>query len=199
MNYAKWDDKSDKFAAFTLDKFGYERILAELVKNVNASDIRYNSRVTNINYGGSCHLVARTEMYGLEGTQTILTVDGKGQVPIAYDYVIVTVPLGHLKRHARQMFTPALPARKLKTIEAMGKTVRYHFSVVTSRTLGFGSLLKVFVVYDRPFWDGNVTSLAPIPISGCAQRRKLTNYLHTFEPLSWNPNVSVFICPACAK
>ncbi|KAH7699931.1 Protein HPO-15, partial [Aphelenchoides avenae] len=160
MNYAKWDDKSDKFAAFTLNKFGYERILAELMKTVNVSDIHYNSRVTNINYGG--------------GPKTTLTLSN-GEVSLAYDYVIVTVPLGYLKRHAHDMFTPALPARKLRTIEAMG----------------FGSLLKVFLVYEKPFWDGNVTSLAPIPISGCSQPRKLSNYLHTFEPLSWNPNVLV--------
>ena len=57
--------------------------------------------------------------------------------------MIVTLPLGVLKKHS-VTFTPALPNDKR---EAMDR-------------LGIGTLDKLFLLYDQPFWDKNITSTA---------------------------------------
>lgn len=101
-------------------------------------------------------------------------IDGQFH-PIEYDYVISTIPLGHLKAHAKHLFHPRLPQRKLEAINAFG----------------FGSLLKIFLVYDKPFWTKNTTSLMPIFVEGCSSESYLSKELHTFEVLDWNPNVLV--------
>jgi len=60
----------------------------------------------------------------------------RGAAAERYDAVLVTVPLGVLKRGSIQ-FEPALPDRKQRAIER----------------LGMGVLDKVYLKFDRAFWD----------------------------------------------
>ncbi|KAM6347305.1 peroxisomal N(1)-acetyl-spermine/spermidine oxidase isoform 2-T2 [Alca torda] len=53
------------------------------------------------------------------------------------DHVIVTVPLGFLKEHHQDFFQPPLPQRKVEAI----------------RRLGFGTNNKIFLEFEKPFWD----------------------------------------------
>uniref|UniRef100_A0A914EIV7 Amine oxidase domain-containing protein n=1 Tax=Acrobeloides nanus TaxID=290746 RepID=A0A914EIV7_9BILA len=72
------------------------------------------------------------------------------------------------------MFLPSLPSNKLAAIDV----------------LGFGSNLKVFMVYDKPFWsDPNV--IVPLYVEDCAQKSLLAEYIHVVEHSSWNNNVLV--------
>ncbi|MEM6610938.1 MAG: NAD(P)/FAD-dependent oxidoreductase, partial [Cyanobacteria bacterium P01_C01_bin.72] len=64
----------------------------------------------------------------------ILGLDGK--VNQLFDSVLVTVPLGVLKQ-GKINFYPELPARKRKAINR----------------LGMGTLDKVYLLFDEPFWD----------------------------------------------
>jgi monoamine oxidase len=66
-----------------------------------------------------------------------ITANGKDN---KFDVVIVTLPLGVLKRNAVQ-FIPALPSEKRKAI----------------LRLGMGTLDKLYLLYDRPFWDKDIT------------------------------------------
>lgn len=54
------------------------------------------------------------------------------------DYVLVTVPLGVLKNMGDRLFCPQLPAFKMEAV----------------RGLGFSTVNKIFLKYDRPFWAG---------------------------------------------
>lgn len=47
------------------------------------------------------------------------------------------------------------------------------------------------MVYEKPFWSKNTTSLMPVFVDGCGTESYLSRELHTFEPLDWNPNVLV--------
>ncbi|NXL39490.1 PAOX oxidase, partial [Glaucidium brasilianum] len=53
------------------------------------------------------------------------------------DHVIVTVPLGFLKEHHQNFFQPPLPERKAEAI----------------RHLGFGTNNKIFLEFEKPFWE----------------------------------------------
>ncbi|NXT27843.1 PAOX oxidase, partial [Syrrhaptes paradoxus] len=53
------------------------------------------------------------------------------------DHVIITVPLGFLKEHHQDFFQPPLPERKAEAI----------------RRLGFGTNNKIFLEFERPFWE----------------------------------------------
>lgn len=59
---------------------------------------------------------------------------------ISADYVIFTGSLGVLKRNHTTLFTPRLPPRHIKAIE----------------TLGYGTLGKIFLEFEEPFWPSNV-------------------------------------------
>ena len=75
------------------------------------------------------------------------------------------------------MFTPSLPTAKLDAIHA----------------IGFGQMQKLFLVYDRPFWDENMRSLVAL---NCSNQggiiNRLKESLHTFQPHPWASNKVVF-------
>jgi hypothetical protein len=112
MNFKIWDDLTeDRGSSYTLNKFGYAAILNELAKNL--SSIHLNSKIALVDYSG-----AKTRLK---------LIDGQFH-STEYDYVISTVPLGHLKAHAKHLFYPALPKRKLDAISAFGncKNISFH-------------------------------------------------------------------------
>lgn len=52
------------------------------------------------------------------------------------DHVIFTASLGVLKDRHKSLFTPNLPTNKVKVID----------------TMGFGTLGKIFLEFEEPFW-----------------------------------------------
>ena len=77
-----------------------------------------------------------TRVRAVSYTDKGVTLRFKNRADAVFDAVIVTLPLGALKRGTVQ-FTPALPAAKRKAIQR----------------LGMGLLDKVYLKFDRPFWD----------------------------------------------
>ncbi|KAF2397870.1 FAD/NAD(P)-binding domain-containing protein [Trichodelitschia bisporula] len=85
-----------------------------------------------------------------EGGVGVVTRGGREEV---FDHVVVTAPLGWLKRHS-DAFDPPLPQRVQLAIEA----------------LGYGNLEKIYVSFPRAFWDSppspttdSSTIPAPVP------------------------------------
>lgn len=60
------------------------------------------------------------------------------------DHVIVTVSLGFIKEHYHTLFTPQLPDEKVFVIE----------------NAGFGTLGKIFLEFEEPFWPTNLDDCA---------------------------------------
>lgn len=64
-------------------------------------------------------------------------------VKLRADSAICTIPLGVLKEHITNMFIPALPEYKIESVER----------------LLFGTVNKIFLGYDRPFLNANISEV----------------------------------------
>lgn len=106
---------------------GYEGLVKSLMSELPAGLVTYNQPV---------HCVHWNNTGKRENPVTVECVDG---TMISADHVIVTVPLGYLKRHHSTFFNPALPLHKLHSIQR----------------LGFGTNNKIFVEFDSPWWDAD--------------------------------------------
>uniref|UniRef100_A0AC35TZU0 Amino_oxidase domain-containing protein n=1 Tax=Rhabditophanes sp. KR3021 TaxID=114890 RepID=A0AC35TZU0_9BILA len=105
QNLDQWDDEEGEMKSYTLDKFGYQKILEHISLNISADDIYLNSKVINVDYSGT--------------TKTQISLSN-GVILEEIDKVISTIPLGHLKKYANSLFTPPLPKQKLSAIKRLG-------------------------------------------------------------------------------
>jgi len=104
---------------------GYDKIANVLGQGL---DIRLNSRVTEINY---------------TATKSLVKVNGDS---IEADYVIVSVPLGVLKKNSI-VFTPTLPTDKQSAIQ----------------NTKMGNVNKFLFIWKIPFWETNVQYIGYTP------------------------------------
>lgn len=106
-------------------KFGYIKLIDYLASFIPANLIKLNENVEKINWQ-------------LENDDTIKvnTYNNLDQRLNDYhaDYVVCTIPLGVLKTNHTKLFNPILPNALVGSIER----------------LGFGSVNKIFTVFDRP-------------------------------------------------
>ncbi|KAK0409008.1 hypothetical protein QR680_004290 [Steinernema hermaphroditum] len=162
-NLEEWDDGEGEEKSYVLNEIGYYEVTNYLKKFVPDEIVKYGHFVRNINYAG-------------EKVSIRIEANNKHSIyPKKFDHVIVTSSLGHLKKYARSMFHPQLPHKKLEAID----------------TLGYGNLLKVFFVYDQPWWSYNGSAIAALRIKGCSKSPALMKYFHTFKTLEWGENVLV--------
>jgi len=103
---------------------GYDELVKALAEDL---DIRLNTWVSKINY--------TNKQVEVETTQGVFEAD----------YVIVTVPLGVLKK-GKIEFEPSLPLSKQEAING----------------LDMGVLNKVYLAFDDVFWDNDVTNMAQV-------------------------------------
>ncbi|XP_023139494.2 peroxisomal N(1)-acetyl-spermine/spermidine oxidase-like [Amphiprion ocellaris] len=106
---------------------GYESLIQNLMSELPADLVTYNCPVRCVHWNGK---------ESGENTVTVECADGKR---IAADHVIVTVPLGYLKKHHSTLFCPPLPAHKLHSIQK----------------IGFGTTDKIYVEFESPWWDAD--------------------------------------------
>ena len=83
-------------------------------------------------------------VYRIEHSGTEVKIGVKGTDLQQYDAVIVTVPLGVLKKKAIT-FEPALPVLKQAAIERMG----------------MGTFDKLYLRFEEPFWDNKANIITP--------------------------------------
>ncbi|RYO92256.1 hypothetical protein DL766_001746 [Monosporascus sp. MC13-8B] len=101
----------------------YKKILERIAKPaLEGAVIRYETVVTSIQSSSD------------DGGQ--LKVLTRGGESFKFDEVVVTAPLGWLKQHHTEAFSPPLPARLTKAIE----------------NIGYGSLEKVYISFPEAFW-----------------------------------------------
>ncbi|KAM5352581.1 hypothetical protein ACJ41O_005303 [Fusarium nematophilum] len=134
----------------------YKKVLDTVAKPaIEGAQIKFQTKVERISYRSDPEEKAKIRV---EGGQTL-----------EFDEVVVTAPLGWLKRNL-DAFEPALPARMTKAIDA----------------IGYGCLEKVYITFPSAFWlaregedrkaQGFVQWLSP-------------NYVAESNPRRWNQEV----------
>jgi predicted NAD/FAD-dependent oxidoreductase len=102
---------------------------------------------------------------GEDGKPSV-TVEIKGQDSMTFDEVILTTPLGWLKRHL-DAFTPDLPPRFTQAVS----------------NLGYGHLDKIYITFPSAFWN-TPTSISAISTSpSAAKDPSKPNVTATIAPL----------------
>lgn len=104
---------------------GYSNLIRNIASSLPASAITYGCEVASITWADNV---------GSKNV-TVTCSDGK---ELHADHVIVTCSLGVLKTQHASLFRPPLPPAKAAAIESMG----------------FGTVNKIILVYERPFWPG---------------------------------------------
>ncbi|KAF4961985.1 hypothetical protein FSARC_9915 [Fusarium sarcochroum] len=134
----------------------YKKVLDEVARPaLEGAEIKFQTKVDRISY--------RTDP---EEKAKVRTQSGQ---PLEFDEVVVTAPLGWLKRNL-DAFEPALPARMTMAIDA----------------IGYGCLEKVYINFPKAYWlgregddrkaEGFVQWLSP-------------NYVPDLNPKRWNQEV----------
>ncbi|KAM4729246.1 peroxisomal N(1)-acetyl-spermine/spermidine oxidase-like [Anableps anableps] len=106
---------------------GYEGLITNLMSELPGGLVSYNRPVRCVRWSN------------MEETRSTVMVECEDGERIIADHVIITVPLGYLKRHCSTLFQPPLPLHKLHSIQR----------------LGFGTNNKIFVEFDEPWWDAD--------------------------------------------
>ena len=128
---------------------GYDALVKNLAQGL---EVKLNTWVSAINYS----------------TEQITVNTSIGD--FSADYVIVTVPLGVLKKE-KIAFNPQLPEQKRTAING----------------LDMGVLNKVYLKFDEIFWDNNITNMGKIT----AERGYYANWLN-LEPSTGMPILMAF-------
>ncbi|XP_005474174.1 peroxisomal N(1)-acetyl-spermine/spermidine oxidase [Oreochromis niloticus] len=105
---------------------GYEGLTQNLMAELPAGLVTYNKPVRCVNWTSA------------KSAEPVMVECDDGQKLVA-DHVIVTIPLGYLKKHHSTLFHPPLPLHKLHSVQR----------------LGFGTNNKIFVEFDSPWWDAD--------------------------------------------
>lgn len=108
---------------------GYQAIVDVLVETLPPTTLRFGKPVKCIQWSGS----SQKDADGTHHPVRVVCDDGE---EFHADHTIVTVSLGCLKERAQTMFKPLLPHGKM---EAIGR-------------LGFGTVAKIFLEFEEPFW-----------------------------------------------
>ncbi|RDW86478.1 flavin monoamine oxidase family protein [Aspergillus mulundensis] len=162
-------DGSNYFVAST-----YKDILAKVSKTaLNQADIRLNQPIVNIH---SKPIIQGTS------TRREITLTTQAGENHTFDEVVVTCPLGWLKRN-KATFTPELPPRLSTAIDA----------------ISYGRLEKVYITFPEAFWNikvaGNAVALplqTEAVVNGSSAKLSFAQFLnptyHTDHPeeISWD-------------
>ncbi|XP_068183399.1 peroxisomal N(1)-acetyl-spermine/spermidine oxidase-like [Antennarius striatus] len=110
---------------------GYEGLVKKLMLELPGNLVTYKTPVRCVHWNNT------------EQSKNDVILECDTGERLSADHVIITVPLGFLKKHSSTMFRPPLPLHKHNAIQR----------------LGFGTNNKIFVEFDSPWWDPNCDAI----------------------------------------
>ncbi|XP_068111423.1 peroxisomal N(1)-acetyl-spermine/spermidine oxidase-like [Hyperolius riggenbachi] len=112
---------------------GFESLVNRIKENLPEDIVILNKVVKTVKWNGS--------FQDRDANVCPVEVQCEDGDTFVADHVIVTVPLGFLKKRAEDLFSPSLPASKLHAI----------------KSLGFGTNNKIMLELEEPFWEANIS------------------------------------------
>uniref|UniRef100_A0AAY3ZV63 Amine oxidase domain-containing protein n=1 Tax=Denticeps clupeoides TaxID=299321 RepID=A0AAY3ZV63_9TELE len=103
---------------------GYEGLIDHMMAELPKDIVSYNRPVKCIHWNES-------------GSALPVRIECENGEMVPADHVILTVPLGYLKKHQNTLLDPPLPLGKKHSIQRMG----------------FGTNNKIFLEFEEPFWE----------------------------------------------
>ena len=141
---------------------GLNTIVDAIADTIPAEVIKLNEKVVNIDWGADK-----------------LTITTETSVFFS-DHVIVTVPLGVLKKSHMALFTPNLGEDKIRAITNMGE----------------GSLSKIFLEWEQPWWmpgyGGLLLAWSKEELESAELPAQWYRYIFNFSPVEGQHNVLLF-------
>ena len=142
-------------------------LCSSLMQKFPSDMVRYRQRVCRIDWSQFSNKVERNGL-----VPKIKIISDNGKVYHAH-HVIMAVPLGHLKKFAREMFEPSLPQSKQDAIDKMG----------------VGTVSRIILYYRYPswpapfhlIWPGRKSEGADSLSSRCFQLLTSPGTLHILE------------------
>ncbi|KAM5140461.1 peroxisomal N(1)-acetyl-spermine/spermidine oxidase-like [Mantella aurantiaca] len=112
---------------------GFESLVNRIKANLPNDSIILNKAVEKIFWDGS--------FQGNDSHVYPVKVQCEDGDTFVAEHVIVTVPLGFLKKHTDDFLSPPLPPSKIQAI----------------KNLGFGTMNKILLEFEKPFWEPNAS------------------------------------------
>nr|XP_006815408.1 PREDICTED: peroxisomal N(1)-acetyl-spermine/spermidine oxidase-like [Saccoglossus kowalevskii] len=170
---------------------GYESLIKAIQKGIPQEKIWINMTVSTIHWGLSKITSSKiaesnsgdnVEVPNIHHHNCPVYVQCEDGVTLPADHVIVTSSLGFLKEHVEEFLDPRLPDDKIQAI----------------RALGFGTVGKIYLHYDVPWWSKSFTCFLVWdedteiqPGDAVKQQGLWYHKLYSFGVVVTNPNVVV--------
>ena len=144
----------------------YKSILERVAESVLPKvDLHLSTQVTKV--------ISNTKL-DADHPLSVAICSNANDAPFLYDEIVVTAPLGYLKRNL-SMFSPALPSNLTTSISHMS----------------YGRLEKVYLTFPRAYWSQSPSSDAMTPF--------FTHFLHPNYASKLNPKAWNMDCASLAE
>lgn len=166
-------------------RHGFSSVINSLLEHIPEANIRYNKAVKRIYWDNSA-IPAHTKMprSSISNSQetiweSIPFVECEDGEIMSCRHLLLTMSAGYLKRHLDDMFHPELPKEKCQAL----------------RGIGFGTINKIFLVFEQPFWDPGTEGFQLIWLDGESEDMTMPDWwvrgISGFDLVYENPNVLV--------
>ncbi|KAG8192589.1 hypothetical protein JTE90_015222 [Oedothorax gibbosus] len=148
-------------------KGGLSSILDIFIKAIPTDWLSINKHVIQIDWSSF-----QNNHQNIQSTKEIRVICEDKSVYSA-DHVVVTIPLGCLKKNHHSLFVPPLSKSKEDAIQY----------------LGFGTINKIYLQFDKPFWDGPaIFKVLP------HQNKSLEGWTQWINRFAYTPGCSDVLC-----
>jgi len=164
-------------------KYGYKNIL-KLIINNHAN--QFNSRL-RLKHALKKILICSSQSDCLHCSHTplkdrivliITDLDSTKDLIVICENVVCTMSLGYMKDNLARLIEPNsfIPKEKLLAVSR----------------LGYGTVNKIFLVYDKPFWESTLSGIQPIWLFNETKSNTVLNKLENFNESNWFESISYF-------
>lgn len=119
---------------------GFNSLIKLLLQDIPSNCLKQNKPAKCVHWETSYeahHGILIKMCKELVSRDFLVSVECENGEIIEADHIIVTPSIGYLKKHIDTFFKPELPQQKKKIIQS----------------LGFGTINKIFLIFEKPFWE----------------------------------------------